>query len=267
MRRNKGILYLLLFVSALAVASLSCGVSAISNLFATATPTPTITQTFTPTPTITPSPTITSTPTRTPTSTPLPTGIETQELSDGSTLFIDYDNKYQLMLSEDWVIIPVAGEEMDAVLEKLGRENPDLARAAEVYRNLDSDVLRMVALNRQSKYLAGGYASNITVSAVEDPVLSSMPLSFITGALEQSFTREGIKVLTTGVNVIENASGPEVEYMDLEQTLSGIRVLQRIVVFQSNQKLILITISTTPQYKDEIFQMAEQIGGSLELIK
>jgi hypothetical protein len=265
MRRNKGLLYLLVFVSALAVASLSCGVSDLPNLFATDTPTPT--NTFTPTPTFTPSPTATSTPTRTPTSTPLPTGIATQELSDGSTLFIDYDNKYQMSLSEDWVIIPLVKEDLEVMLDQLGREDPDMARAAEAFKNLDSDVLRMAALNRKSEYLVGGYASNITVAAIDDPIFSVMPLSFITGALEESFTQQGIKVLTTGVNIIDNASGVEVEYMDLEQTISGIRVQQRIVAFQSNKKLILVTISTPPQFKDEIFQIAEQIGGSVEFIK
>jgi hypothetical protein len=265
MRSNKGILYLTILLSVLAVASLSCGVSSLSGLFATATPT--ATQTFTPTLTSTPSPTLTSTPTFTPTSTPLPTGTDTQTLSDGSTLFIDYDNKYQITLPEDWVIIPVVKEDLDAMLEDLARTDPDMARAAEAFKNLDADVLRMAALNRQTKYLTGGYASNITVTAIQDPVLSVMPLSFITGALEQSFTQQGIKVLTTGVNPIENASGMEVEYMDLEQALSGFRVLQRVLAFQSNEKLILITISTTSQHKDEIFQVAEQIGGSLELIK
>ena len=265
MRRNKGLLFLFVFASVLAVANLSCGVPGVANLFATDTPTPTLT--FTPTPTFTPSPTATSTPTRTPTSTPLPTGIATQELSDGSTLFIDYGNKYQMTLSEDWVIIPMAKEDLEVALEKLGREDPDIAKAAEAFKNLDSDVLRMAALNRKSEYLVGGYASNITVTAIEDPVLSVMPLSFITGVLEESFTQQGIKVLTTDVNVIDNAGGVEVEYMDVEQTISGIKVQQRMLVFQSNKKLILVTVSTRPQFKDEIFQLAEQIGGSVEFIK
>lgn len=265
MGKNKGLLYLLVFVSALAVASLSCGVSDVSNLFATATSTPTLT--FTPTLTSTPSPTATSTPTHTPTATPLPTGIATEELADGSTLFIDYDNKFQMTLPEDWIIIPVAKEDLDAALEELGRDDPDIARAAESFKNLDPDVLRMAALNRKAEYLAGGYASNITVTAIQDPIFSVMPLSFITGALEESFTQQGIKVLTSGVNAIENDNGVEVEYMDVEQTLSGMKVLQRIVVFQSNKKLILVTISTTPQFKDEIFQIAEQIGRSVEFIQ
>ena len=61
--------------------------------------------------------------------------------------------------------------------------------------------------------------------------------------------------------------GVEVEFIDVEQSLGGIQVLQRIVVFQSNQKLLLVTISTTPQFRDEIFQVAEQIGSSVEHIQ
>ena len=264
-KKNKGLLYLSISVSALAMLSLSCGVSDLSKLFATATSTPTLT--FTPTPTSTPSPTSTSTPTRTPTLTPLPGGIATEELADGSTLFMDYDNKYQMVLPEDWVIIPVAKEDLEAALEEVGRDDPDIAKAAETFKNLDPDVLRMAALNRKTDFLKGGYASNITVTAIQEPIFSVMPLSFITGALEESFTQQGIQVLSTGVNVIENASGVEVEYIDVEQSLGGIQVLQRIVVFQSNQKLLLVTISTTPQFRDEIFQVADQIGSSVEFIQ
>jgi len=264
MKRSKKLLVLALFSATFTLASVSCG-TGLANIFATATPTPTLT--FTPTSTFTPSPTATSTPTRTPTSTPLPSGVTTQQLSDGSTLFIDYDNKYQMTLHEDWVIIPLVKEDLEVVLDRLGKEDPDVAKAAEAFKTLDSNVLRMAALNRKPEYLVGGYASNITVAALDDPIFAVMPLSFITGALEESFSQQGIKVLTTGVNTIENAGGVEVEYMDMEQNVSGNKVQQRIVVFQSNKKLILITISTLPQFKDEIFQLAEQIGGSVELFE
>jgi hypothetical protein len=169
-----------------------------------------------------------------------------------------------MTLTEDWVIIPVAKEDFEVVLDELGREDTNIAQPAERFKDLESDILRMAALNRKSEYLVGGYASNITVTAIEDPIFSVMPLSFITGALEESFTQQGIKVLTTGVNVIENPNGMDVEYMDVEQSLSGLKVQQRVVVFQSNKKLILITISTPPQFKAEIFPMAEQIGSSVE---
>ena len=265
MRKNKGLLSFTVFITVLAIASLSCGVSDIPNLFATDTPTPT--ATFTPTPTFTPSPTPTSTPTHTPTPTPLPTGVTTQVLSDGTNLFIDYDNKYQLVLTDEWVILPIGKDDLDAMLEKLADENPDLAKSAEAFKDLDANVVLMVALNSNIDYLANGYTSNINITALEDPMLAAMPLSFITGALEESFKQQGMKVLTTGVNTIDNVHGLTAEYIDVEQNLSGLKVQQRLIVFQTNNKLIMITVSTPPQFKDEIFKMAEEIGVSIEILK
>jgi hypothetical protein len=147
-----------------------------------------------------------------------------------------------MTLPEDWVIIPLIKEDLQVTLDKLGQKDPDIAKAAEAFKNLDSDVLRMAALNRKSKDLTGGYASNITVATIADPLFSVMPLSFITSALEESFTQPGMKVLTTGVHTIDNASSLEMEYMDVEQSISSIK------------------------FKGEIFQVAEQIDGSVEFI-
>jgi hypothetical protein len=265
MKKNKGLLSFVVFAIVLVFASLACGVADIPNPFATDTPTPTLT--FTPSPTSTPSPTPTSTPTNTPTATPRPTGVATESLSNGKNLFIDYDNKYQLTLSDEWVIIPIDKADLDAMLTKLSKENPDLAKSAEAFKNLDANVVRMVALNSNRDYLSNGNATNINITALSNPMLATMPISFITGALEESFTKQGMKVLTTGVNIIDNTQGLDVEYIDIEQSLKGAKIQQRIILFQSNEKLIMITISTMPQFKDKIFQVAEEIGTSIELFK
>lgn len=66
-------------------------------------------------------------------------------------------------------------------------------------------------------------------------------------------------MLTTDVNTIENASG-------VEQNVAGTGVQQRMVVFLSNERLILMTVSTLPQFREAIFQPVDQSGGSLELL-
>ena len=165
------------------------------------------------------------------------------------------------------MIIPVGKDDLDGMLTKLGNENPDLAKSAEAFKDLDPNVVRMVALNSNPDYLTNGYASNINITALEDPMLSAMPLAFITGALEESFTQQGMKVLTTGVNVIDNVHGVDVEYIDIEQNLAGVKIQQRLIVFQVNQKLIMITVSAVPQFKDEIFKLADETGASIEIFK
>lgn len=260
MARKNGFRILLLITSILSLVILSSCQGGFS-LFATATPTPTLT----PTPTFTPSPTPTAT--NTPTPTPLPTGVDIQVLSDETNLFVDYDNKYKLVLTNEWVILPLDKDDLNDMLAELGKQNPDLAKSAEAFKDMDANVVRMVALNDNPDYLAHGFASNINITALDNPVLSSMPLPFVTGALEESFKQQGMKVLTTGVNSIDNVHGVEIEYIDIEQSLQGIKIQQRLIIFQANKKLIMLAVSTSPQFKDEIFKVAEAMGTSIEFLK
>jgi len=262
MLKNKVFHSFIFLLVIFALASVSCRMS---NLPFVATETPTPTVTFTPSPTLTPSPTPTAT--RTPTATPLPTGVKAEEQPDGATLFVDYDNNYQLVLPVDWIIIPLDKDQLAVTISTLAEKNPNLATVAEAFKNLDPKVLRMAALSSNMKFIKGGYGSNITIAAVEDKTLSAMPLSFITGVLEQSFQQQGMKVITTDVNTIENANGVEIEYIDIDQTLTGKRVQQHVMVFKSDNHLIIVTTTTLPEFKEEVFQMGDQIGASIEFLK
>jgi hypothetical protein len=265
MRTNKRFAGALIVVGILALASAACGVSSVTGLFATATPTPTLT--FTPTPTFTPSPTPTFTPSPTATSTPLPTGVLTEPLADGTNRFTDYDNKYSLVLSGDWIIIPIQKDELEALLNKLSQDNPNLVDSAKAFQDLDPKVIRVVALNGNTEYFASGYASNLNITAIDDATLSALPLSFISGALEESFKQQGMTVLTEGVNTVENNNGVEMEYIDIEQDFGGEKIQQRLLLFKSDDKLIMITISTISQFKDAVLEQGKEIGLSVELLK
>jgi len=252
------------FIAILALITLSCQGVAGFNPFAT--PTPTATATFTPTPTFTPSPTPSSTPTPTITPTPEPTGVQTEIQSDGSTLFIDHDNKYQLILPKGWTVIPFDKDSFSAVLDDIAKDNPNLAESAKIFKDLDPSIFRLVALNTNPKFLVNNFASNLNITAIDNSVLSAMPLSFVTGALEESFKQQGITVLTTGVNTIDNEQGVEIEYVDMEQTIKGEKAAQRAIVFQSNKKLIILTFSTAKQMSQDIFKEGDLIAGSIKLL-
>ncbi len=264
MLRKKTFQGLTITMILLALTSLSCGVS---NLPFLATETPTPTNTFTPTPTFTPSPT--STPTQTPsaTPTPLPTGVKTEEQSDGSTLFIDYDNKYQLVLPADWAVIPVQKDDFSAALDQLAKDNPNLADLVQAFKDMDPTVFRMAALNKNPDYLVNGFAANMNITAVENKLLSAMPLAFVTGALEETFKQQGAKVVTEGVNTMENTHGVEIEFIDLEQSVNGVKIAQRVIVFQTNNKLILLTTTASKQSSQDIFPESDLIGASVQFTK
>lgn len=265
MLKKKNVFRMVVFTSTITLMSLACGMSSLNTYFATETPTPTFTNT--PTPTLTPSPTFTSTPTNTPTATPLPSGVTSTEQEDGSTLFVDYDNKYQIILPTGWVVIPIDQEKLVEMVDSVSDEVPELAETVDALKSLDPDTVRGVVLNKDPKFISGGFATNITIASFEDNVLSAMPLSFVTGALEQSFIDSGGKVLTQGVNIIENTHGAEIQYIDVERTLNGLKVVQRMILFQSNKKLLTITITVPSRLKDEILPVSELVGSSVKFLK
>ena len=114
--------------------------------------------------------------------------------------------------------------------------------------------------------MASDSSSNIIIAEIEDETLSALPLSFVTGALEESFKQQGINVLTSGVNTLENDHGVEIEYIDVEQNVNNEKAQQRVIAFKTSDKLILVTITTLPQFRDEIFQIGDDVGASIELI-
>ena len=259
-KRISQVLFVFSIVLSLTLAS--CGGGGLS-FFATETPTPT--QTFTPTATFPPSPTATAT--QTPTPTPLPTGVESQEQADGSVVFVDYDNKYQLTLLSTWVAIPVTKGDLNDAINELASAKPELAEAAEQFKDLDANVIRLVALNGNPDYIKGGGAPNMIITAFPDAVMATMPLSFVTGAMEEGLTQQGFTIITEGVNTIENTNGVEVQYIDLEQTVEGTVITQRILFFQTKEKLIMVTFTTQTEFSEAIFAEAELIGATIELLK
>jgi len=268
MKKHRGFRSFVLFMSVLALAGLSCGVADISSMFATETPTPTLT--LTPSPTFTPSPTPTAS--QTPTPTPLPTGVKTEEQSDGSTLFIDYDNNYQLALPQGWFVIPLSAEDIADILKNMAEANPDLKDTADAFKQLDPNVIRVIAINENSDYIFNGFSTNLTVTAIEDKLLASMPVDFVTGAVEEQLKQSGAKIISSHELATTNANGVEIGSFDFQQssptaTGANVQARSKAIVFQTNGKLIMIQLATPQQFAEELFPILDNIMDSIELIK
>ncbi|GAB4463258.1 MAG: hypothetical protein Kow0070_23460 [Anaerolineales bacterium] len=269
--KKKHLFRLLSSLSVVALTALSCATLDLGSIFATQTPTPTLT--FTPTPTFTPSPTptLTPTPTNTPTPTPKPTGIRTEKQADGSTLFTDYDNKFQMVIPNNWAAIPITTEDIAGILQELSKDNPDIKGIAETFSQLDPDVVRLIAINKNNKYTTNGFATNITVIALEDRLLSTMPLDFVSGALEESVKQGGAKVTSAFEPAVANPQGVEVTIFEFEQTSptavgTRIRVRSGTLLFQAGGKLIMVQLATLQQFSAELMPVLKQIGDSVQRI-
>lgn len=259
-----------LFVAFLTLTAISCQGVAGLNPFSTETPTPTLT--YTPSPTSTPSPTPTQTATQTSSPTPLPTGAITEEQSDGSTLFVDYDNRFQFNIPGAWFVIPLSSEDIGSIMTNVSEENPQFKDIAAAFAQLDPDVIRVIAVNEDTKYMVNGFSTNLMVTAVEDKLLSAMPLDFVTGAVEESLEQAGATIISGQELAADNANGVEIGSLEFQQnapTITGatIQAQSKILIFHSNGKLIMIQLSTPKQFTQEVFPVLEEILDTVKLME
>ena len=249
MTTNKHSQHGFLVVMILSLAIVACqGVANLPNPFATATPTATATSTSTPTPLPTPTSTITPT--------PMPTGVKAEVQLDGTTLFTDYDNQYQVSLPEGWLVVPLNAEDLAKMMSNLAEANPDLSDTAKAFERLDANIFRMLSFNKDRKYITNGFATNLSVRVYDDKFSTSLPLNFVIGVLEDDLKQAHAKILSTDENLHTNPNGVEYGIIDFLQTTStaaGNKVEVRIksAVFTSNGKLILITLETPKIFGEE----------------
>ncbi len=258
-----------IFTGILALAVVSCsGLSNVSNLFATDTPTPT--STFTPSPTVTPSPTAKPTETPSPSPTPIPTGSNVEEQPDGSTLFTDYDNQYQMAIPEDWIVVPLSSKDLAEILNSMSAKNPEIKAMAENLKNMDPDVMRVMAVSVDSKYMQDGASPSLSVMAIEDKVMSSMPMDYVTKALEASIKQQNVKVLSSGNPVVTNPNGVELGSFEYQRAIPSplgtkIPVRYKAVFFRSGDKTILLQLGAPEQFADQFAPAVDQITDSIKV--
>ena len=252
----------------LLVSLAACG--SLPNPFAS--PTPTFTLTPTSTPTLTPSPTATATVTPSPTATPLPTGAETENQSDGSVLFKDYDNDFQLALPENWFVVPVSSKDMVRMLETMVDDNPQLKDTLEAFKTLDPDVIRLVAIHRDPRYFVNGFTTNITITAIDNELMGSLPLDLVSGALEETMKQSGNQPDVSFTPADENPNGVELAALEFQQSTvtaskATVDFYSKLFIFQSNKKLITVQLSVPKQFSEDLKPDLQSIIDSLEHIQ
>lgn len=251
----------------LALAVISCsGLSDVSRLFATDTPTPTLT--FTPSPTLTPSPTSTPTHTPSPSPTPRPSGVKADEQADGTTLITDYDNHYQYILPENWEVAFTSQKDLQHAVRADASTDPEIANLVEQFRNIDPDIFRLAAINVDLKYFdTAGTPTVLTANAYEDRMANTMPMAFVTAMIEDNILKDA---RSTSWDVIESGNGVEVGVVTGENTFSfsdgiNINIKMIVIAFQANNKLIIIEIATPQGYGEEILESFHSMIDSLKV--
>lgn len=249
------------FIVILALAVLACqGVTGF-NLFVTATPTATLTSTPTQTFTPTPSPTVTAT------ATPHPTGMLTQEQPDGTLLIGDHDNAYQFLLPANWAIAFSSQEDLKQAIQAMSEKDPEFARMAEQFKDVDPQLFRLAAVNINRNYRNADLPTLLTVNVYTDPVAGTMPMAFVTAMIEDNILAGAT---STSWDIRNNSNQVEVGIVRGTRTISisnGVHGTfeELVIAFQANKKLIAIEIATPPKFAEQIFAPFDDLIDSIRV--
>lgn len=157
-------------------------------------------------------------------------------------------------------------------MKRLLEENPDFKNMAEAFARLDPDVIRLVALHKDTKYIVNGFSTNITVTAVEDKLMSAMPLDFVTGAVEESLKQNGATLISNQELASNNVNGVEIGTLEFQQaapTVTGasVQAHSKILIFQTGGKFILIQLAILKQFAQELLPTLDQIADTVKRIE
>ena len=256
--------HFLVLITLVGLMFLSCqGAADLPHLFAS--PTPTATATFTP------SPTPSSTPTPTYTPTPLPSGTVKEQQPDGTTLFTDYDNAYQLVFPADWTVTDLKPEDLNFMLNVMSKTNPDLEETVSMLRTMDPKVWRVFAFDFQRDDLTNGYATTVTVESEQESILEDMSLQDIMDLMTQSVPElyKGAKNISSKVTT--SASDIPMGVMELNMPLNmlgGGRVTlhEKIIFFKFPKGIIAITLATPVSLQDKLLPIFDKIIDSFKFL-
>lgn len=203
----------------------------------------------TPTPTITPTPLPTSTPTPSPTPTPIPEGVSQAEQADGSILFTDYDGGYQLVIPQDWDVIPISKEDLDAILTALAESNPQVEQFRDVISQLDPDVFRAFLFNFSANAVQETYVTNVNIILDRSSIALSAPLDYMITVSISAFEAMGDRITVLGSDQFITASGIPAAAIHVSQkiaTSSGeqLEIYQSVVLVKTEKGMVTITFST-----------------------
>jgi len=264
MKRYKFARPLVVSILAFALITLACNtVTSLPNPFATATPTST--PTFTPSPTPSPTPTATLTPT------PLPTGTTKIEQSDSTTLFTDYDNKYDVVFPAGWVVTSLNSDDLNNMLQLASKSNPDLEQTIALLKSMDPKIFRVFAFDLLPDHIVNGFITNVNIVVENSSLVNAMSLQELLDATAQTLPQYDKNIKITSSKVTETASNIPIGLIEtntLINTATGdkIHVYEQLIFFKFSQASIQITLSTPLSLQQEILPSFEQIIDSVKIL-
>ena len=227
-------------------------------------PTPLPTETPLPSPTATEIP-----PTSTPTEVVYPeTGSKVQENDDGSTTYFDYTGAYRVDIPAQWLAIRPGSIEYNAAWLLPEASVPEINASLQAMQSFDSNIFRIFALDVQEGHYSDGFVSNINF-VLDHQNTASLEETFAQSVLALPDAISGLAV--TSAEITATSLGVPVGIIESEWDAEGnteqvIRIYQRQALFAVRNSFLIITFTSTVDFKDQLLGGFEIMVDGFEIL-
>ncbi|MBW8011914.1 MAG: serine/threonine protein kinase [Chloroflexi bacterium] len=197
-------------------------------------------------------------------------GSYQEELSDGSTRFVDIEGGFQIVLSSDWLILDLSEEEI-VDLAALGLDAfPGMEESLEeLVLQAAAGNFRLLAFNTNPDFFTLDFSTNLNITIADQPGSDSLPLELITELTGQSLPEmiPGLELLDTEVG--ESAMGIPIGIITSRLNMVGVveSVFQKMVLFPVEGGFAIITMSTSEDARTEVETDFDSMLDTLEFLE
>ncbi len=200
-------------------------------------------------------------PTKAPVS--LPISVIIQHRADGTSVVRDVGNAYQFTLTQEWMVIPVAQEDIDRATQASPAPDAEFLRLAQSLYEKKSDAFRIIGMNTDTKFAKATSPSLVLVTAIPDDTAAALPGTELAKMIQTTVFSDA-NASTVQQNVIRNTNGLDVAVVDgpydyYSTQGATLSTRCRVMGFASNSRVILIQFITPTEFGSDLLSRTDQI--------
>ncbi len=198
----------------------------------------------------------------------IPISVIIQHLADGTSVVRDVGNAYQFTLTQEWMVIPVAQEDIDRATQASPAPDAEFLRLAQSLYEKKSDAFRLIGMNTDTKFAKGASPSLVLVTAIPDEVAARLPGTELAKMIQTTVFSDA-NANSVQQDVVRNANGLDVAVVDgpydyYSTQGATLQTRCRVMGFASNSRVILIQFITPNEFGAELLSRTDQIVDTIK---
>jgi hypothetical protein len=208
----------------------------------------------------------------TPTPTPVPTGTNQTTLPDGSVVFSDFDNQYEVTFPEAWTTINLEKDDLDKMMDKVMETNPGMESVVSLVKNMDPEIFRIFAFDFRPEHIIEGTSSSVNILVQNDNTVFRMPLKNLIDMNIAALPSQLPGATLIDSKVTTSGTGLGIGVIELSMPITSttgkqITLYEKMVLVKVGPRAVLLTFGCPSSLQEVMLPEFNTIIDSFKILK